>query len=126
MTLQEAIDNLQVCMAGCPQCIERNEAIREALKRPPVPLRCTGCEEIIYQDEPWSEYGADWESSDAPYHCACYAAYMNREYDQADNKYIEDLKQRPWESLDAHEQNMLAIYRSHEALINFIVKNEKI
>lgn len=35
MTIQEAI----VCMAGCPQCTERNKVIRDALKGLPMRVR---------------------------------------------------------------------------------------
>ena len=32
MTIEEALDGLQVCSMDCPQCLTRNETIRAAMR----------------------------------------------------------------------------------------------
>jgi hypothetical protein len=87
-----------------------------------VALRCDKCGEIIYLDQPWDEYGGDYDCSDLPWHTACWEKREaeRAEEDKKHHDWLRGLLARPRDSLSFEEASALTMHKTSMDLINAI------
>jgi len=92
--------------------------------RKPIPLRCVQCDEIIYDDQPYDEYGWDWDSSPMPCHTSCWKeSELKKREEQI--KYLEKIKElskMPRDSLSYNDLLALHSYEMHQSFVDFITQ----